>query len=123
MHLHHDPNTPPAEIISFQEFLKIDIRMGTIVSAQPFPEAKKPAYKIIIDFGNAIGLKKSSAQITVNYQIEDLINKKVAAVVNFPPRQVGPFLSEVLIVGFSDSQGEVVLFSPDKDLPNGSRLF
>ena len=123
MHLHHDPNTQAADIITFQDFLKVDIRMGTIISVQPFPQAKKPAYKLFIDFGPGIGLKNSSAQITVNYKPEDLLNKKIAAVVNFPPRQIGPFISEVLTVGFSDDSGEVILFSPDRDLPNGSRLY
>ena len=123
MHLLHDPNSPAGDIISFEDFLKVDIRIGTIVSAQPFPEAKKPAFKLIIDFGPAIGLKKSSAQITVNYNLEVLLNKRVSAVVNFSPRQIGPFLSEVLVLGFADDSGEVVLFTPDRDLPNGSRLF
>lgn len=122
MHLNHDSQSPAAETITFQEFLKVDIRIGTILSAEQFPEAKKPAYKLVIDFGIGVGIKKSSAQITVHYKIQELVNKKIAAVVNFPPRQIGPFLSEVLTLGFSDENGEVVLFSPDLNLPNGSRL-
>ena len=123
MHLHHSADSPPAAQISFDDFLKVDIRIGTILSAEPFPEARKPALKLLIDFGPAIGVKKSSAQITAYYQGEDLTGRKVAAVVNFPPRQIGKFLSEVLTLGFGDEQGEVVLFSPDHPVPDGSRLF
>ena len=109
--------------IPFDTFAAVDIRVGTIVSADPFPEARKPAFKLVIDFGAEIGRKKSSAQITENYKVEELVGKKVAAVVNFSPRQIGPFMSEVLTVGFPDAQGAVILFSPDKEVPNGARLF
>ncbi len=108
--------------ITFDEFMKVDIRIGTVVEVSDFPEARKPAYKLKIDFGDEIGVKKSSAQITVHYSLEDLAGRKVAAVVNFPPRQIGPFMSEVLTLGFSDRNGDIVLVSIDKDAPNGSRL-
>lgn len=108
--------------ISYDDFLKVDIRIGTVVDVEPFPEARKPAYKLKIDFGNEIGIKKSSAQITALYSIEELKGRKVAAVVNFPPRQIGPFMSEVLTLGFSDADGNVVLAGIDHDAPNGSRL-
>ncbi|ANU08071.1 tRNA-binding protein [Paraurantiacibacter namhicola] len=123
MHLHHDPAAPAASEIAFDDFLKVDIRIGTIVEAEEFPEARKPAYRLLIDFGPGIGQKKSSAQIVANYALEDLRGRKVAAVVNFPPRQIGPVRSEVLTVGFPDEAGEVVLFTPDKDVPDGARLF
>jgi len=109
------------EQINFDDFLKVDIRIGTIVAAEVFAEARKPAYKMQIDFGGEIGVKKSSAQITVHYTPEALIGKQVAAVVNFPPRQIGPLMSEVLTLGFSDADG-IVLFSPDKPVPNGAKL-
>ena len=108
--------------ITFDDFMKVDIRIGTIVEVSDFPEARKPAYKLKIDFGDEIGVKKSSAQITVHYSPEDLAGRKVAAVVNFPPRQIGPFMSEVLTLGFSDNNGVIVLVGIDKDAPNGSRL-
>ena len=108
--------------ITFDDFMKVDIRIGTIVEVSEFPEARKPAYKLKIDFGDEIGVKKSSAQITVHYTPQDLTGRKVAAVVNFPPRQIGPFMSEVLTLGFSDADGHVVLAGIDKDAPNGSRL-
>ncbi len=106
----------------FETFLKIDIRTGTILEAELFPEARKPAYKLKIDFGDEIGIKKSSAQITVLYRPEELVGKQVAAVVNFPRRQIGPFMSEVLTLGFHNANGHVALFSPDSVVPNGSRL-
>ena len=123
MHLNHEPDAPRGEEITFDQFLAVDIRIGTVVSAEPFPEARKPAFKLTIDFGPAIGVKKSSAQITERYALEDLPGRKVAAVVNFPPRQIGKFMSEVLTLGFGDEAGAVILFSPDFDVPNGSRLF
>ncbi|MNL25473.1 tRNA-binding protein [compost metagenome] len=116
---------PPdfAPLISFDDFLKVDVRVGQIIKAEPFPEARKPAYKLTIDFGPAIGVKKSSAQITHHYTLDDLQDRKVAAVVNFPPRQIGPVKSEVLTLGFPDADGNVVLAGVDRDLPLGGRLF
>ena len=113
----------PVGPITFDDFLKVDVRIGQIVKAEAFPEARKPAYKLTIDFGPEIGLKKSSAQITVHYTLEELEGRKVAAVVNFPPRQIGPVMSEVLTLGFPDADGEVVLAGVDRDLPLGGRLF
>jgi tRNA-binding protein len=123
VHLTHDPSAPAADQIAFEDFLKVDIRIGTIVAAEEFPEARKPSYKLRIDFGPAIGEKKSCAQIVANYHIDELPGRQVAAVVNFPPRQIGPAMSEVLTLGFADEAGEVVLFAPDVKVPNGSRLF
>jgi tRNA-binding protein len=123
MHLSHDPTAPAAAPIDFNQFLTVDIRVGTIVAAEPFPEARRPAFKLKIDFGAGIGVKQSSAQITRHYEPAGLIGRQVAAVVNFPPRQIGKFMSEVLTLGFPDEQGEVVLFSPDRTVPNGARLF
>ena len=123
MHLAHSPDAPAADPINFDQFLAVDIRIGTVLSAEPFPEARKPAYKLVIDFGPAIGVRKSSAQITERYAMEDLPGRKVAAVVNFPPRQIGKFMSEVLTLGFADEAGAVILFAPDHTVPNGSRLF
>lgn len=108
--------------ISIEDFLNVDIRIGTIVQVDPFPQARKPAHKLMIDFGEAIGVKKSSAQITEHYTAEELLGKQVMAVVNFPPRQIGPFMSEVLTLGFSDADGAIVLSTPDKSVPNGGRL-
>jgi tRNA-binding protein len=123
MHLLHDPAAPPTPQISFDQFLAVDIRLGTIIAAEPFPQARKPALKLTVDFGAALGTRKSSAQITQNYQPAALIGRQVAAVVNFPPRQIGKFMSEVLVLGFPDAQGNVVLFAPDHRVPNGARLF
>ncbi len=123
MHQLHDPATPPAEQIAFDDFLKVDVRVGTIVAAEPFPQARKPAYKLSIDFGPTLGIKRSSAQITAYYAIDALVGRQVIAVVNFPPRQIGPFMSEVLTLGVPDEAGEVVLLAPTHPVPNGGRLF
>jgi tRNA-binding protein len=112
-----------SEPIGVDDFLKVDIRAGTIIEAQPFPEARKPAYKLKIDFGNEIGVKRSSVQITIHYQVEELVGRQVIGVVNFPPRQIGPFMSEVLTLGLADENGHVVLLQPDRIVPNGSRMF
>ena len=109
--------------IAFDEFLKVDVRVGTILTAEPFPQARKPAFKLTIDFGPEIGVKKSSAQITRHYTPEALVGVQVAAVLNFAPRQIGPFMSEVLTLGFPDADGEVVLIAPSLSVPNGGRLF
>lgn len=109
--------------IGFDDFLKVDIRKGTVIDAQPFPEARKPAIKLWVDYGDEIGVRKSSAQITVHYAPETLIGKEVLAVVNFPPRQIGKFMSEALVLGLPDDNGEVVLITPDKTVPNGARMY
>ena len=123
MHVTHDAAAPASADIAFDDFLKVDIRVGTIVAAEPFPEARKPAYKLTIDFGEPIGVKRSSAQITEHYALDELVGRQVAAVVNFPPRQIGPVRSEVLTLGFPDEHGNVVLIGPSVAVPNGGRLF
>jgi tRNA-binding protein len=123
MHMNHAEDAPAAPEIAFDQFLAVDIRVGTVVAAEPFPEARKPAYKLTIDFGPTIGRKRSSAQITEHYTPEELVGRQVAAVVNFPPRQIGPMLSEVLTLGFPDADGKVVLVAPSLAVPNGGRLF
>ena len=109
--------------ISFDDFRKVDVRVGTIVEAEPFPEARKPSLKLVIDFGPEIGRKKSSAQITKHYMPEELVGRQVAAVLNFAPRQIGPMMSEVLTLGFPDEEGAVVLIAPSRKVPDGGRLF
>jgi tRNA-binding protein len=123
MHVNHPSDQPAAPIISFDQFLAVDVRVGRVVTAEPFPQARKPAYKLTIDFGPAIGTKRSSAQITEHYTLDDLPGRLVAAVVNFPPRQIGSFMSEVLTLGFPDENGAVVLVAPTLDVPVGGRLF
>lgn len=108
--------------ITFDDFLKVDLRVGTVIDAQPFPKAKKPAIKLWVDFGAEIGIKKSSAQITVHYTPQELIGRQVVAVTNFPPRQIGKFMSEILVTGFEDENGAIVLIAPDKKVPNGRKL-
>ncbi len=108
--------------ITFDDFLKVDIRVGTVVKAEPFPEARKPAIKLWVDFGDDLGVKKTSAQITDHYTPETLIGRQVMAVVNFPPRQIGPFMSEVLVLGVPDAQGGIVLLAPDQEVPRGGRM-
>ena len=115
--------TSVADTIDFGDFMKVDVRVGQVLKAEPFPEARTPAFKLTIDFGPDIGVRKSSAQITRHYSIDQLEGRKVAAVVNFPPRQIGPFMSEVLTLGFPDAEGEVVLVGVDRDVPVGGRLF
>lgn len=109
--------------IQYHDFEKVDIRVGKIISAQDFPEAKKPAYKLTIDFGPEIGIKKSSVQITAHYAKDELVGKQVIGVVNFPPKQIGPFVSEVLTLGVADETGKVVLLTPDKSVPLGGKMF
>ena len=111
-----------ADEITFDDFLKVDIRVGRVLRAEPFPEARKPAIKMWIDFGPEIGERKTSAQVTAHYTPEGLVGRQVMGVVNFPPRQIGPFMSEVLVLGLSDEAGEIVLLSPGKDVPEGGRM-
>ena len=108
--------------IDFDDFLKVDIRKGCVVRAEPYPEARKPAIKLWVDFGGEIGIKKSSVQITIHYAPETLVGQEVLAVVNFPPRQIGRFMSEILVLGLSDDNGDIVLIRPDKTVPNGARM-
>jgi len=110
------------DLISIDDFLKVDIRAGTVTRAEPFPEARKPAIKLWIDFGPELGEKKTSAQITAHYTPDDLPGRQVIAVTNFPARQIGPFMSEVLVLGLSDEQGQIVLLAPDKPVPNGEKM-
>ncbi len=123
MHVTHDPAAAAAPKIGFEDFLAVDIRVGTILKAELFPEARKLAFRLAIDFGPAIGVLRSSAQITEHYRLEELVGMQVAAVVNFPPRQIGPMMSEVLTLGFPDAEGKVVLVTPSGRVPNGGRLF
>jgi tRNA-binding protein len=119
-HLLKKENTP---MITYDDFTKVDIRVGRIITAEDFPQARKPAYKLTIDFGPEIGIKKSSAQITKHYTKEELVGRQVIAVVNFPPRQIGPFMSEVLTLGLPDAEGNVVLLAPTKEVPLGGKMF
>jgi tRNA-binding protein len=118
-----ETSAPVSATIAYDDFERVDIRVGTVVDAQPFPQARKPAFKLTIDFGPGIGTKKSSAQLTVHYRPDQLIGRQVCAVVNFPPRQIGPFISEVLTLGMPDDDGAVVLVRPEFKVPNGGRLF
>lgn len=122
MHIVHDPAGPPAPEIDFGIFLQVDIRAGTIREARPFPEARNPSYRLLVDFGPGVGLRKSVAQITTHYAPEDLPGKRVLGVVNFPPRQIGPARSEVLLLGLADEDGAIVLTEPDPCVPDGARL-
>lgn len=123
MHLDHDPGAPAGETIAFADFLRVDIRVGTVVAAEIHDGARKPSFKLLIDFGPGVGERRSVGQVAAHYTPEELIGRQVASVVNFPPRQIGKAKSEALTLGFADEEGRVVLFSPDKPVPNGSRLF
>jgi len=118
-----DDRDEQTRTIDFADFLKIDIRVGRIVQAEPFPEARRPAIKLWVDFGAELGVKKTSAQLTVHYTPEGLVGRQVAAVVNFPPKQIGKFMSEILVLGFPDAQGAVVLIGPEREVPLGGRLY
>ena len=109
--------------ITFGDFMKVEIRVGTIVRAEPYPGARRPAFKLWVDFGEALGVKRTSAQITKHYALEDVVGRQVAAVVNFPPKQIGRFMSEILVLGFPDKDGEVVMIRPDQAVPDGGRLY
>lgn len=108
--------------IAYDDFLRVDVRVGTIVAAESFPEARKPAYRLTIDFGADLGVRRSSAQITRHYTLDSLVGRQVVAVVNFPPKRIGPFSSEVLVLGLADANGDVVLLAPDRPVPNGGRM-
>jgi tRNA-binding protein len=114
---------PPALPITYDDFRRVDIRVGTVIAAEPFPEARRPSVKLSVDFGPEIGIRRSAAQIVKHYRIEHLVGRQVAAVVNFPRKQIGKFMSEVLVLGFPDGEGDVVMIGPDKPVPNGGRLF
>ncbi len=116
-------SSPAADPIGFDDFLKVDVRVGTILRAEEYPEARRPAYKLWVDFGPEIGERKTSAQITKHYTLDDLPGRQVAAVVNFPPKQIGKFMSEILVLGFPDADGEVVMIAPTGPVPNGGRLY
>jgi tRNA-binding protein len=118
------PQTDPiAPTIGYDEFRKVDIRVGTILAAEPFPETRRPAYKLTVDFGAGIGTRRTSVQITKHYRLDGIVGRQVAAVVNFAPKQIGKFMSEVLVLGFPDGNGEVVMIGPDQPVPNGGRLY
>jgi tRNA-binding protein len=116
------PDTAPG-VMAYEDFVRLDIRVGTVIEAHPFPEARKPAYRLKVDFGPKLGVRQSSAQLTAHYRPDELIGRQVAAVVNLPPRQIGPVRSEVLVLGFPDAGGDVVLVAPERPVPNGGRLY
>ena len=122
-HVTPDADAPAAPTIGFEDWLRADVRIGTIIEAAAFPQVRKPSFKLIIDFGPVIGVRKSSAQITRHYDVAALVGRQVIAIVNFPPRQIGKFMSEVLTLGVPDTDGQVVLLAPDLPVPNGGRLF